>query len=79
MVLYPRGLGKGAAVDVGNWVLGQSLLPHPLWGTEAAPQKAALASARWQCKNEAQRRLVWALKSQGLVKGGAEDTSREGP
>lgn len=24
---------------------GQSLLPHPLWGTEAAPQKAALASA----------------------------------
>lgn len=48
LILCPWGLGRGAAVDVENWVLGQSLLPHPLWGTEAAPQKAALASARPQ-------------------------------
>lgn len=48
LILCPRGLGRGTVVDVENWVLGQSLLPHPLWGTEAAPQKAALASARPQ-------------------------------
>lgn len=33
---------------------------------------------RWQRRNEAQRRLVWALKSQGPVEGGAGDTSRKG-
>lgn len=48
LILCPQGLGRGAAVDVENWVSGQSLLPHPLWGTEAAPQKAVLASARPQ-------------------------------
>lgn len=47
LILSP-GSGQGGAVDVENWVLGQSLLPRPLWGTEAAPQKAVLASARPQ-------------------------------
>lgn len=40
------GSGQGAAVDVESWVSGQSLLPRSLWGTETAPQNAALASAR---------------------------------
>lgn len=65
LILCPWGLGR-TEVDVENWVSWDRASCSSLWGTETAPQNAALASARPHMAAErAQRRLVWALKEPG--------------
>lgn len=62
----------------GCWDRASCLTPSGALRLHPRRQPWPVPDPRWQCRNEAQCRLVWALKSQGPVEGGAEDTSREG-
>lgn len=80
LILCPQGLGRGVRLMLrtGCWDRASCLVPSGALRLHPRRQFWPVPGPRWQRENEAQRRLVWALKSQGPVEGGAGDTSREG-